>query len=371
MSLNVSEPEEAVVLSQDEKENNDPDLQNEEYDYDEAELELGNNFHKVTLELPRDILTAYFLIRLSDWPQYSWSGKLILWVTLLTPFVVQYLVLISLLSDMNILDSTSTLEFTASSAVYNLSALAVLFIYMIRDVNGLIKGLWRYLNYIEKKAGADYNPLHRLHFADLSTQVMQLTHTGSNSLSAAGTGTGAVNDNGNGNGHGHSHTTVGGASAMTNLQFMEFRVWFIAVLFLYLGFAVYSIMQIGTVEGITDKLDVAIGIFFVLEVDDWVYELFIAQNNVMTDEAFDVDIYELIHDGEEDDSEEEEDDEQLRNDKHCRKIAKDQKRMLRSLLLVFGSVLLVWAISVIPFYYARTKTTEIFFQTKKGKHNEL
>merc|ERR1712218_44022 len=57
------------------------------------------------------------------------------------------------------------------------------------------------------------------------------------------------------------------------------------------GFALYSLVEIAATDtGITDKLEVAIQIFFVLEIDDWACELFILRTGVLEDEQFDVDV---------------------------------------------------------------------------------
>ena len=69
---------------------------------------------------------------------------------------------------------------------------------------------------------------------------------------------------------------------------MEYRL--LSVVFLYVGLTCYSLLSIPSAESLVEKLEVSLSIFFVLEVDDWAYELFIAQANLLDDEEFDVEV---------------------------------------------------------------------------------
>ena len=82
-----------------------------------------------------------------------------------------------------------------------------------------------------------------------------------------------------------------GETASNLLSFTQFRVFLVATFVLYTGFALYSLVEIAATDtGITDKLEVAINIFFVLEIDDWACELFVIGPGVLDDEEFDIDL---------------------------------------------------------------------------------
>merc|ERR550539_2070933 len=91
-----------------------------------AAIEIVQDRTELILELPRDILTAFFLLRLPrdhsrygiakgeskapKWHEYSRWGKLCLWCSVLLPYFVQFYVMGVLLGDLN--DTLSDLEST-------------------------------------------------------------------------------------------------------------------------------------------------------------------------------------------------------------------------------------------------------------------
>merc|ERR1719295_1234715 len=82
-----------------------------------------------------------------------------------------------------------------------------------------------------------------------------------------------------------------GDKATKLLSFTPLKVFLVSTFVLYAGFALYSLVEIANTEsGITDKLEVAINIFFVLEIDDWACELFVLGPGVLDDDDFDIDI---------------------------------------------------------------------------------
>lgn len=228
------------------------------------------------------------------------------------------------------------MKFTGDEILLNLVAITVLFIYMLKDVIAMYHGLWRYLNFIEKKAGAYYNPINRL-----GKRINWKRFRNRNENRAGDENTReeeediemievAGHEYGDDVQHmSDSHINSGNDnfSIGRNLKFIEFRVWFFIVLAMYVGFAFYSLVQIGTANTIVAKLGVALGIFFVLELDDWTYVLFIAQNGILDDAEFDVQIWKSgisLDD----------------------KISNDQKKLWLSLIFVFTAIGCVLVISV-------------------------
>merc|ERR1712176_1048198 len=70
-------------------------------------------------------------------------------------------------------------------------------------------------------------------------------------------------------------------------------------LVLYCGYGLYSLIAIGnTVSTLVDKMNIAIQIFFVLEIDDWSCLLFILLPGVLCDDDFDVKV--VLHETHED-----------------------------------------------------------------------
>ena len=111
----------------------------------------------------------------------------------------------------------------------NLASLTVLFVYMFKDISAVIQATWYYVRRVEKEAK-----------------------------------------------HGH------------DVDFVQFRILMLCSFVLYAALLFYTIFEMNQVHNILVKLEVALEIFFVLEVDDWAYLLFIAQNDFLDDEDFDV-----------------------------------------------------------------------------------
>ena len=97
------------------------------------------------------------------------------------------------------------------------------------------------------------------------------------------------------------------------------------MVFLYVGLTTYSLLSIPLAESLVDKLEVSLGIFFVLEVDDWAYELFIAQANILDDEEFDVEVI-------------------VKKDRKGF-VRRQQKHLATTLIVVISSVMAFWAIA--------------------------
>ena len=108
-----------------------------------------------------------------------------------------------------------------------------------------------------------------------------------------------------------------------NFDVMNFRL--LSVVFLYVGLTGYSLLSIPLAESLVDKLEVSLSIFFVLEVDDWAYELFIAQTNILEDEEFDVEIF-------------------VKKDRRGF-VRRQQRQLAKTLILVISSVIAFWAVA--------------------------
>ena len=73
-----------------------------------------------------------------------------------------------------------------------------------------------------------------------------------------------------------------------DLNFYQYRVLIALNLAQYACLLLYAIFEMNQVHSILVKLEVALEIFFMLEVDDWAYSLFFADNDFLDDADFDV-----------------------------------------------------------------------------------
>jgi len=200
--------------------------------------------YETTLELPRDILTAYILIRMNGtWDKLSIVGKSCIMVGFVFSFLAQFTVFGSLITGtVYQFVNEYEVDFDGKNFLYNLVSIAALFMYLWKDVMAYYNSVWFYVKMQEKE------------HLDLTPQA----------LTAASPG--------------------------KLLSFGQFRVFLVATFVLYAGFALYSLVEIAAEESIADKLEVAINIFFVLEIDDWACELFVLGPGVLDDDDFDVDV---------------------------------------------------------------------------------
>merc|ERR1712228_206518 len=112
------------------------------------------------------------------------------------------------------------------------------------------------------------------------------------------------------------------------MVFWAFRLQIICILIMYIALMIYALVRINSKFHIIDKLEVAISIFFILELDDWAYSLFIGQNLILSDSDFDIELHLSMVD-------------------HEKQIAKNRKALWCSLCLVVFSVTFIIAISAI------------------------
>ena len=277
---------------------------------------------RVVIELPRDILTAFFLIRLprdasrgvsksseeygtTHWADYNFVGKTFLWISVLMPYMVQWFVLAILLTELadkweDVQQVDSSIDFW-----YNTVAFTVLFLYMWKDVAAFYFSVWRYIEWLQKRKGGIMK--------NLKEAVVDATEV-AKAVVAAG------ND--------ETEDTQLVAEDVADemkvaFQFIEFRIWLLSVVFLYLGLTLYSLLSIPLEEGLLGKMEVSLSVFFVLEVDDWAYQLFFAQANILDDEEFDVKII-------------------LEKDRNAFQKQK-QKQLATTVVLVVSSILACWA----------------------------
>ena len=149
-----------------------------------------------------------------------------------------------------------------ASLVYNLLALTVLFIYMLRDLSSLYSSLWKYIRFVEKEMAKGRDA------TSLGNELKKLK------FGSALKGT-----------FNKSKEMLGKELGFTFVKIMAFLI--VGLYFILLS---YSIVQISGNETIIDKLEVSVSVFILLEIDDWACELFILNNGILDEDDFDVTI---------------------------------------------------------------------------------
>jgi len=281
----------------------------------------------ITIELPRDILTAFFLLRLPRdgsrngiekgvrkdplWDDYTRWGRGCLWCSVLIPYIIQFYVLINLIGDIQ--DSYTDLAdiSLAESFFMNTCAFSVLFVYLWKDLALLYYSVWFYINWFEQK---------ELQGEKAFDGVMR---TGRDLLSAAADSFHAQ-DSSMKKEH-QRKVSDAKMELQPAVEFLVFKVWLLAVFVLYVGITVYALITIPLSDKLIEKLEDTLGIFIVLEVDDWAYELFIAKNNILDDEDFDVNV--VVQKSQED------------------LVKKREMLLTRTLVFVVISIFSAWAIA--------------------------
>ena len=252
---------------------------------DEDEEEEEEEEPKIyTLELPREMLTAYILLSLapkfkSDWKEFGCCGQLGVFLAYVIPFGVQIIVTFALLSEVKL--DKLRVDTSPQALMFNLCALSILFIYIFYKVVGLIKSTWTYLTKLkhqfdrEKEKRDNRNNNNNDNDDDIieqfSKSMEELKSIQLKSVDEIGTISIDEDDK-------------------RWLVIYAFRLQIVFVLILYFGLMMYAIVRINSRHDIADKLEVAISIFFILEVDDWAYSLFLGQNMILNDSDFDIEM---------------------------------------------------------------------------------
>ena len=259
-----------------------------------------------TFELPRDILTAFIIIKLENdgqkslWNQYSFCGKAAIYMAVMSPLIIQYFVAVTLIIGIDFdeaLDEIS--EIGGEDIWFNLVTLAILFIYMLRDVHGYTANVWNFIARVEKNMNVKYNPLHVSRLGNMFN-IKRWDY------------------------HNLDPKNFDVHKQEQRIMFITFRLLIIAVFVLYGMVSLYSVLQIAfTSTGLEDKLDVSLKVFFLLEVDDWSYDLFFSQNGILEDHQFDITFPLEIE------------------DKHHNKFKKDTKKLWKTICILGGSLLLI------------------------------
>lgn len=249
-----------------------------EPEYDKEPLSISTEVQKgyeTTIELPRDILTAFILIRLNGtWDKLSKISRICVTFGFAFSFFAQSATFSLLIHETidHFLDDFY-LDLNGSDFVANLVAICALFMYLWKHVMANYNSVWFYVSLEEKKY--------------LSQPMSK-------------------------------------AKAKKLLSIGRFRLFLIGSFVLYAGFAMYSLVEIAVTEGITDKLEVAINVFFVLEIADWACELFVLGTGLLDDDEFDIVVV-------------------LENERgHAKSVEKNLKRVTTLLIL---SILLCYAIT--------------------------
>ena len=182
---------------------------------------IGGNKEKeeteISIELPRDILTAFFLLRLprdasrgvseednafntSYWDNLAFYGKVFLWFAVLVPYMVQWFVLFILLRELKEKWDVVWDVDTDSDFWYNTAAFSVLFLYVWKDLASFYFSLWRYVSWVQSKQGGILQ--------NLKTAATETAH-----IVSADDAVGTANDAKN--------------ALKTTVKFVEFKIWYI------------------------------------------------------------------------------------------------------------------------------------------------
>jgi len=224
--------------------------------------------YETTIELPRDILTGWVLMEVSGkWDKMSRASTFCILFGVVFSWGAQFTVFASLIvGTIEGFLNDFEVSFSGTDFLYNLVAISSLFMYLWRDVMAYYNSVWYYVGIKEKE---HLEAHHVGNMGNLAGGAMKnIAHLDAKKMAKSLTG----------------------ETAQNLLSFGKFRVFLVASFVLYAGFALYSLVEIAATDGITDKLEVAINIFFVLEIDDWACDLFILGPGILDDADFDVDV---------------------------------------------------------------------------------
>lgn len=238
------------------------------------------------LELPREMLTAYILLSLTDkfrddWNEMGFCGRFGIFLAYALPFGVQIIVTMALMSEVK--PEKLRISTGPQDLIFNLCALSILFIYIFYKIVGLIKTTWYFLNKLKREFDKKQEEIERQKISheefSLSSPADELRKQLTKSMEELKSiqlkdidEIGMDQDD------------------RTWIIIYAFRLQIILVLVLYFGLMMYAIVRINSNKHIVDKLEVAISIFFILEVDDWAYILFLGQNMILNDSDFNIEM---------------------------------------------------------------------------------
>eukprot|EP01084_Bolivina_argentea_P039039 72158_1 len=271
------------------------------------------------LELPREMLTAYILLCLKyedDWKAYGICGQIGVLLAYAIPFGIQIIVTLALMSEVKL--DKMRFDTTKSQLTLNICALSILFIYIFDKSIALLKSTWFYLNKLQK----DKNNNNINSQVDIdSFQTQNMLDITPNAIVEN------VKDMSE-----DIYEEILDIKIETDIRniklketdkrwvlFFAFKLQIICVFIMHFGLMSYALIQINTHKHLADKLEVAISIFFILEVDDWAYELFIAQNMILSDQDFAIEL-------------------NLKTKNHNIQFSKNKKALWCSLILIIMSV---------------------------------
>ena len=263
------------------------------------------------IELPRDVLAAYFLIHeTGKWDKFDCCGKFGILISLIFPFFIQTYTLVMLLT----LETEPLNDISFDTDFYqNAITLAVLFLYLWKDVIGYWNSLWFYMRIVDKKK-AKLKELSKQTGMESSIDSKTELITDDNNKNIIDSKEVIIDDNkedvslikyAKGAGKAANKfgkqalkvtkdigSTVGKGAiyAIDTAHFLSIRILILYVFILYAGFAFYSISAMSQSQSFSEKLEVILSIFFVLEIDDWSFDLFILSNNILDDDEFNVEI---------------------------------------------------------------------------------
>eukprot|EP01084_Bolivina_argentea_P272236 463467_1 len=185
---------------------------------------------------------------------------------------------------MSQLEPDAFVPYTSKEQIlFNLCALSILFIYIFDKTVSLFKSTWTYLNKLQLDE-ENKNNKEKRSYSDLITP-MELPKLEKIATTAIDASIDLAN---------MSMKDVG-KSGKTCAIFWAFKLQIICVFIMHFALMLYAMISINRTIELAEKLEVAVSIFFVLEVDDWAYELFIAQNMMLRDSDFDIEMIVQIH----------------------------------------------------------------------------
>eukprot|EP01083_Nonionella_stella_P101328 287120_1 len=226
-------------------------------------LDADEDKYEMLIELPRDILTAYMLIHLSGrWDQISRRSRACVWFGVIFAYGMQWAVFFSFIGDLDF-DNFSVGTTTSEDWWFNLVAIGALFMYLWKDVIAFYNSVWFWVGRVERDR--NFRTFSKLkNFTSLRKIQSGLSRM---------------------------KKKKDMARVFEEAAFWKYRCLLISVFVLYGGFGLYSLVSIGNNnQGLVDKMNVAIQVFFVLEIDDWACSLFILNPGVLDDNEFDVSI---------------------------------------------------------------------------------
>eukprot|EP00484_Ammonia_sp_Unknown_P026764 CAMPEP_0197039272 /NCGR_PEP_ID=MMETSP1384-20130603/16083_1 /TAXON_ID=29189 /ORGANISM="Ammonia sp." /LENGTH=306 /DNA_ID=CAMNT_0042469841 /DNA_START=114 /DNA_END=1034 /DNA_ORIENTATION=- len=215
----------------------------------------------IIISLPRDILTGYILcILCGRWKTITRASQICIVFGLVAALFIQFMTLLSFIGSISF-DDITVGETQTEAWWFNLVALAVLFMYLWKDLIAFYNSTWFWLGKVEEEQG--FRTLSR--FTDIQGMKDDIRQIGRGTIDIGNVG--------------------------QHVKFWQFRLALVFIFVLYIGLALYSMVAIGNTPpdgGLVPKIDIGVKVFFMLKIDDWAAALFILGPGVLESSQFDV-----------------------------------------------------------------------------------